>query len=585
MVGVAGKSKGCSTCRKRKKGCDLARPSCGQCLGRGIVCGGYQRGLTIIQHKVPGDDRQRSPACKDALQHGDPYINDASFSTAVSWNETSPLPLTAYGGSPAISPELERSVYSMLMHQRRLPSSSLQLLPTSLNLTAWTTLHASLFNSFFLPRNRYVRRICTPFAHSAQWTEIAPLLLHNDRNLQLAYLAISCSRIGYDNEDDNLRASGKKLYGKALSEMQRSLVDPRRRYSAETLLACIVLGLYEVFEHQTPAPDQVNMSHHGWLSHSAGVECLLKARGPDGYTTDNAHPIFLHARLMIAIRACTTKSACFLSEPQWLVVPWRNHAKDALHKIFDVIVFLPNVIEAYDRLKTGTNLDSKRRRHESRLLLARCLELNEQLRRWYVQVCADAGGRPLWYTSPSNDPSYPFPYLFSFDDPHAANTLMFYWACCLVIHETLRLLEQILNGDAGDRQQAVTLPDDIDPGSNACNIAQSLLYMVHPEMRALGPNLALFPAGMALGFFATQVHLAMIGKGEQSRSLDSMVAGLITGQDQGINQPTTSVLMWFANVFKDLTSRGMPGGEFLSCLMRVVGKTGDHAFYGSVQEV
>ena len=213
MVGVAGKSKGCSTCRKRKKGCDLARPNCGQCLKSGIVCGGYQRGLTIIHHKVPAGDRQRPPASKAAFQHEGPHADNASSSTATSLNETSSLSLTAYGRSPAISAEPEWPEYPILVQQRRLPSSSLQLLSTSLSLTALTTLHASLFNSFFLPRNvRIGQRNVKPFAHSAKWTELVPSLLHNDRNLQLAYLALSCSRIGRDNEDDNLRASSKKLY-------------------------------------------------------------------------------------------------------------------------------------------------------------------------------------------------------------------------------------------------------------------------------------------------------------------------------------------------------------------------------------
>ncbi|KAJ0274988.1 hypothetical protein COL940_009045 [Colletotrichum noveboracense] len=43
MVGVPGRSKGCNTCRKRKKGCDLQRPVCGQCLKAGIECAGYER--------------------------------------------------------------------------------------------------------------------------------------------------------------------------------------------------------------------------------------------------------------------------------------------------------------------------------------------------------------------------------------------------------------------------------------------------------------------------------------------------------------------------------------------------------------
>lgn len=37
---------GCATCRKRKKKCDEGRPQCGQCVSRGVQCGGYDMRLT-----------------------------------------------------------------------------------------------------------------------------------------------------------------------------------------------------------------------------------------------------------------------------------------------------------------------------------------------------------------------------------------------------------------------------------------------------------------------------------------------------------------------------------------------------------
>lgn len=37
---------GCATCRKRKKKCDEGKPECGQCISRGVKCGGYGLKLT-----------------------------------------------------------------------------------------------------------------------------------------------------------------------------------------------------------------------------------------------------------------------------------------------------------------------------------------------------------------------------------------------------------------------------------------------------------------------------------------------------------------------------------------------------------
>ncbi|KAF6786169.1 C6 zinc finger domain-containing protein, partial [Colletotrichum musicola] len=53
MVGVPGRSKGCNTCRRRKKGCDLQRPACGQCLKAGIECEGYERKRIFVNVTNP----------------------------------------------------------------------------------------------------------------------------------------------------------------------------------------------------------------------------------------------------------------------------------------------------------------------------------------------------------------------------------------------------------------------------------------------------------------------------------------------------------------------------------------------------
>ncbi|KAI9882430.1 MAG: hypothetical protein M1823_005823 [Watsoniomyces obsoletus] len=47
MVGVAGRSKGCHTCRQRKIRCDLQQPECARCMKSNRTCGGYQRAIVF----------------------------------------------------------------------------------------------------------------------------------------------------------------------------------------------------------------------------------------------------------------------------------------------------------------------------------------------------------------------------------------------------------------------------------------------------------------------------------------------------------------------------------------------------------
>lgn len=45
MVGVAGRSKGCNTCRRRRVKCDEAKPQCYRCVKAGFECLGYERAV------------------------------------------------------------------------------------------------------------------------------------------------------------------------------------------------------------------------------------------------------------------------------------------------------------------------------------------------------------------------------------------------------------------------------------------------------------------------------------------------------------------------------------------------------------
>ena len=166
MVGVAGKSKGCSTCRRRKKGCDLARPSCGQCLKREDVCGGYQRDLTFIHHRLPGKDGQISPVPKelpdlDAVQFADHGISSESSDDNSSWTS-----FESWNSSTASADQISRDS-SVVVQRRHTRPPSLQLLSPALSLTALTTLHTSLFNSLYLPRNSLSISGTETFGHPA----------------------------------------------------------------------------------------------------------------------------------------------------------------------------------------------------------------------------------------------------------------------------------------------------------------------------------------------------------------------------------------------------------------------------------
>ncbi|EQB44502.1 hypothetical protein CGLO_16748 [Colletotrichum gloeosporioides Cg-14] len=115
MVGVAGRSKCCRTCRQRKKGCDLQQPICGNCSRLKITCE-YDRRQVFINVTGPGKARPTAkPSYTDVvLPHSlarsayeDKYIS-------LLWDAWSPC------GIPSAEISAKYPVYSWVSSARDL---------------------------------------------------------------------------------------------------------------------------------------------------------------------------------------------------------------------------------------------------------------------------------------------------------------------------------------------------------------------------------------------------------------------------------------------------------------------------------
>ncbi|KAF2718316.1 hypothetical protein K431DRAFT_348796 [Polychaeton citri CBS 116435] len=128
MVGVAGRSKGCYTCKKRRIKCDEDKPECARCLKAGYKCAGYAKELVIRQsvfasqercsnsarnsHKVTQNEQEAREipsslslvAFKESIQHAYLFDNFVWSSYGFPWLQMSaegkfgPLPKLACAG-------------------------------------------------------------------------------------------------------------------------------------------------------------------------------------------------------------------------------------------------------------------------------------------------------------------------------------------------------------------------------------------------------------------------------------------------------------------------------------------------------
>ena len=125
------------------------------------------------------------------------------------------------------------------------------------------------------------------------WMTMIPNLPRASKALEMAAFAVSTARIGRDSNDPDhpfIRTS-LKLYNQGLNAMQHALSNPKVAYSDETLAACVLLSMYEIFECPAAA-------RSGYLSHYAGCAKLVQLRGPEAHRSGMAHGVFLAFRTM-----------------------------------------------------------------------------------------------------------------------------------------------------------------------------------------------------------------------------------------------------------------------------------------------
>ncbi|KAI8257711.1 C6 zinc finger protein [Colletotrichum sp. SAR11_239] len=189
MVGVPGRSKGCNTCRKRKKGCDLQRPVCGQCLKAGIECAGYER-KRIFVNVMSNNPKPKNTA----------------------------LALVA-------PPTIQAPLFSHSAYEEKI----LDLF--------WETYMPDA--PAFTPGTPIVR-----YSHS-DWAATVQDLYRTDAALRQSLLAISLGTIGRRDKQVWMIDEGLKFYCQALGELNTALRHPTRWRSDALMVASRILGLYE----------------------------------------------------------------------------------------------------------------------------------------------------------------------------------------------------------------------------------------------------------------------------------------------------------------------------------------------------
>ncbi|KAL8669080.1 MAG: hypothetical protein Q9168_006317 [Polycauliona sp. 1 TL-2023] len=327
MVGVPGRSKGCKTCRKRKKGCDLQQPACGNCIRGGLICGGYARQWTFIANE----------------------------------------PVTRGNATAVLA--------------RRSPAKSpLIFLPDQLNRSAFENQSLSIFFDLYFPASQ--PKSSTLHQDFRNWITVVQELDLKDAALRPALLAFCLARIGAGHDDRDMSEQALRIYGTALKEMNLALRDGKRIHTDETLAAGKLMAHYEML-HGSTTPE-LKTRGANWKAHTEGVMKLIQIRGPGGLSSENAHLLFVDIRCAAIINAIVTRKPNFFATDAWRTMSINDEPKDASDELHDIMATIPILLEEYDLLQACQDEGLV---HQRRLrLFQQCRATDHVLRNWFANL-------------------------------------------------------------------------------------------------------------------------------------------------------------------------------------------------------
>ncbi|KAK0716139.1 hypothetical protein B0H67DRAFT_582470 [Lasiosphaeris hirsuta] len=387
MVGVPGRSKGCNTCRKRKKGCDLARPACGQCRKSAIECAGYDRPRTFVNFTNTGASSDRDP------------------DTAV-----------------------------IRRDDQNLTANATIALPGSLARGAYEVRYLELFWGAYMPTTRDLGVHLTYVNPS--WADAANELYPADDTLRTAMLSLGLATLGRRDGQRWMINEGLGCYVRSLRQMSDRLRQPHGWRSDSLLAASKALGLYELLY----GADDRSSQAKNWQSHNKGEQALILQRSPEMYTQGHARLLFISARMHIIIHCIIKRQRCPLSTLQWKRIPFTNTPKTHKDALLDILADIPSLLEDMDTLRQIQYLDSPSHHDKRLVMMQECWRLDSELTRWFNMYGPQTQLDELRERKFRNDD-------LLLSDFVVAHIMGIYWAACILVYSTLQSVSMLHNGD------------------------------------------------------------------------------------------------------------------------------------------
>ncbi|KAF2439949.1 hypothetical protein P171DRAFT_421252 [Karstenula rhodostoma CBS 690.94] len=242
-------STGCKTCRQRKIKCDERPGGCVKCADKGHQCPGYERIIDrLFQDESAAVEQKARKSKAKALIARDEREQAEKARRAV-------VRISDAIGAPLLCPLIDRGIAFFMKNY----AAGVDLPPIS--------------------SAAYNRHLSTFGFHPIVATAMAALGLAGTANLLM---------------DHGLKHEATRWYLDALNMTNKALVNPSDAKSDHTLLATMLLSLFESTHNE--------FSFQGWMQHVQGSASLVRMRGMAQFQTPAGRRMYMQTIGLLATK-------------------------------------------------------------------------------------------------------------------------------------------------------------------------------------------------------------------------------------------------------------------------------------------
>ncbi|KAH3944514.1 hypothetical protein HBH98_153140 [Parastagonospora nodorum] len=310
MVGVAGKSRACHDCKRRRVKCDFQKPSCMRCEKAGRACPGYDRASIFVNRTLSEFTTTARVAIAEAT----------SLQVQISMKHSSRLLQT----------------FEQLQANITVPQAPF---PGTFRLGAW-----DILRELYLPRTRSTDECEVTATSCYSWVHAVCHMVPKSNVLNQALLAFCAIQVYLAEPWSISEERAQSLYGEAVKKLIESLEESDVERRDDTLAAIVVLSTCELF---------ILQGHESWHAHAHGISELLRERTDINDQSQLWRRLCSRLRLICVIIALVKGQRLVLNPTTWRLLVPADHNFKSLETLMDMVTDVPHLLAKPDKMASS----------------------------------------------------------------------------------------------------------------------------------------------------------------------------------------------------------------------------------------